>query len=247
MPLRYLAIQHFSRTACCLSLLVIALPAVVFGQAQASSGDLPSELKRALFDHKEALKVAREKLLVAFDTAQKKVKQQRRLSAQDRSELLDAVDAEKTRFEKAELYPWSEPMRDDFLKYLKAVKLAEADLSREFNREIEKTLKSGDEARATDLRRRLESITAPKPVAHWVHSAIANPDVVITMYSDGKFTDRDGAARCEWTFNNGVLVTKWPLGGGGIGTDTVRVAPDGLSYFGQNNNGVVISGKYHAK
>ena len=53
-----------------------------------------------------------------------------------------------------------------------------------------------------------------------------------------------GAGGEDRACHNGILTMKWPSGSGGFITDKVKVAADGLAYRGENQNGLLITGKF---
>ena len=202
-------------------------------------------MKKTLATHNKVMDKARVGLLEGFDTAAKNVRK-RKANALEKTHLFEVVEAEKARFEGTGEPPWSGPMRNDFTRYLTATPQSRALLQRVVESEVSKLLKAGDSESAKALSNEFEADISPQPVGRWVASAVGYPDVTITMSSNGKFTDRDGKPNCEWAYNNGILLMRWPSSFGGFADAKVQVSDDGLSYRGQDKAGVINTGKFVA-
>lgn len=229
---------------CLLEAMVLFL---VFGVGHSfvSGDEYSPTLKKAVATYDKVMAKAKEDLIKGFDSAAKAVTK-RRMNALEKTHLLEVVEAEKTRFEKSGEPPWSEPMRVEFLKYLKATSQARSALQRVVEAEVNKLLKDNESDAAKKLGAAFEASVAPQAVGRWVASAIGYPDVTVTLYSDGKFTDRDGKPNCEWAYENGVMLMRWPSSFGGFANVKVRVSEDGLTYRSDPNDGVLNTGRYVA-
>ena len=202
-------------------------------------------LKKALTTYQKVMTASKDDLLKGFDAAAKSVGK-RKTSAFEKTHLLAVLEAEKARFEKTGEPPWSEPMRAEFIKYLKATSQARTSLQRVVEADVNKSIKAGDNDAAKALSKEFEALVAPQTVGCWVHSAIGYPDVQATMYSNGKFTDRDGKPNGEWAYDNGLLLMRWPSSFGGFANVKVQVSDDGLTYRGGGDSpdSVLNTGRY---
>lgn len=208
-----------------------------------ADGEYSPTLKKAVATYDKVMGKAKADLIDGFDSAAKSIAK-RKANALEKTHLLEVVEAEKSRFIKSGEPPWSEPMRVEFQKYVKSTSQARIVLQRVVEAEVNKLLKSGESESAKQLSTAFEASVSPQAVGRWVHSAAGYPDVTITMYSNGKFTDRDGKPNCEWAYENGTIFMKWPSSFGGYANVKVQVSDDGLTYRNGPNDGVLNTGRY---
>lgn len=233
-----MAIHRRRLLAVVLCSLFMGTPSVMF-----SGDEYSPTLKKAAATYDKVMTKAKEDLIKGFDSAAKAVTK-RRMNALEKTHLLEVVEAEKARFVKSGEPPWSEPMRVEFLKYLKATAQARTALQRVVEAEVNKLLKANENEAAKKLGAAFEASVAPQAVGRWVASAVGYPDVEVTMYSNGKFTDRDGKPNCDWAYEDGVMLMRWPSSFGGFANVKVRVSDDGLTYSSDPNDGVLNTGRY---
>ncbi len=192
-----------------------------------------SEIARARAELERARSDARQKLLASFDATLKRLAKTD--DAADQSSLLAIVRAERTRFEKRGLLPWSEPMRASMLAYWHTVRAARDAIEQAYNVEIDLLAKQDKNDRVDQLRTELGEVLGDEVVARWNHQPPGNA-AVISLLIDGKIKEDSTAS---WSFDEeGVLRLRWPNGDapGGVWIDTCQVSPDGSSYAGENNN-----------
>ena len=188
---------------------------------------------RSVFD--KAREKDRDELLQRFDREVERITTQR-LAAEERAKRINILNAEKERFEKHGLIPWSESMRPYLVAYQKNRARAEAPLEKAFDQEIDKALRAKDTEEVNRLRADMSAVLGAKVLATW--------NQAIRLYSNGKIGSPDGNA--TWSFQNGTLTLRWPNAAapGGAWLDVCPVAADGLSYSGKNQRGTRISGNY---
>jgi hypothetical protein len=225
--------------------LVIAVPVAL---AAGGGDDQSTEIAKALAAYEKAKEKHQGELLKHFDDAADRIANKQKLGAEERAKRVEAVKAEKERFEKQGLIPWSEPMRPHLASYQKNVALAEAPLKKAFDRAIDRALKAKDNEQVNRLRADLATALDVKVVAAWFHKTeVPGSGHEIKLYSSGKIGGPD--SRATWTFQNGVLTLRWPepTAPGGAWVDSCSVSTDGQEYSGKNQKGVKIGGRYIAK
>lgn len=228
--------------------LTIAAIVLSFGgmavAAEGESQDSPALVKgKGLFQ--EAAKKAREKLLASFDTALEQIPEAK-WSADEKERVAKAVVAEKARFVSHGLAPWSAPMRLPYAAYRKQMDVAEAAIRRAFDVDIKKAAREKAVERVAELKNELAVLIPDQPIAYWTHLADNNPPVVIAMFADGSFTDRNAHRVCQWIVAKDKLSLKWPNGTSGqFFLDSCDLALDGSLYEGRNHANDRISGTYH--
>jgi serine/threonine protein kinase len=204
----------------------------------ASSGAtnrLPPEAKEAARAYEKACAEARAKFLAEFDTAVERLTRMKGPPDQ-RLQLIEAVKAEKKRFEDKHLIPWSEPMRPYLDKYFILNAAAEERLRRAYNSIILAQHKAKNESVIPDLQADLANLLRARIVARWRHFVDGKPSGVGTLYSNWKTNNPNG--NTTWSYANGVLIYRWPNSNmpGGLLIDTLNVSADGTTYAGTNNN-----------
>jgi hypothetical protein len=225
-----------------MSIALVIASAVVWA---AGADEPPTGLDKARSAYDKAREKHRGELLKRFDEVVERITTQKS-GAEERAKRIDVVNAEKERFEKDGLIPWSESMRPHLVTYQKNLGLAEAPLRKAFDREIDLALKAKDGEQVNKLRTDLAIALDVKVVATWTHDA-AGLKSETKLYSNGKLHSPNHKA--TWTFQNGVLALKWPNAAipGGVWTDTCTVSADGLTYSCKNQMGALLRGKYVEK
>jgi hypothetical protein len=189
----------------------------------------------------KAVKEADGKLLQQFERANEHLPA--KLTAAQKTALLDVVKAEKKRFEAHGYVPWSEPMRPATVAYLQAVQTARGQYRKVCETELEKAAKAKDEASARELADELRDMSEVRVVAFWGHQGGTGPRVRIVYYSNGTVNDPGG--KMTWFLDKtGRLVVRWPnpQAPGGAWVDTFQVSRDGKVFSGQNQRGFKING-----
>jgi hypothetical protein len=230
----------------CRSIGVVCLLAMsgVTTFADETSADSPALAKgKTLFA--SVSKAARDKLMASFDQVLMDIPEAKG-NEDDKARMLKAVTAEKARFEKENLAPWSAPMRTPYATYRKQFDSAAVAVRRAYDIDIKKAAREKDVSRVTALKNELDALLPDLPIAYWTHLAVNNPPVVIAMFADGSFTDRQAHRVCQYVVVKDKLLLKWPVGSPGqFVQDTCDIASEGLQYEGFNVAGDRISGSYH--
>jgi hypothetical protein len=232
----------------CLARTFVALT-ITAGVVRAATDEPPTEIEKARSAWEKAREKHQAELLKRFDDAAERIIKQK-LSAEERAKRVEVVKAEKERFEKDGLIPWSESMRPHLAGYQKNLALAEAPLKTAFDRGIDRALKAKNATEVNRLRADLAAALDAKVVATWYHTpppGFGLPPGELRLYSNGRIGSPD--AKATWSFQNGTLTLRWPnaTAPGGAFLDVCPVAADGLSYAGQNQNGHRMSGSYVPK
>jgi hypothetical protein len=220
------------------------------GAARAGGADdPPTEIEKARSAYKKAREKQQAELLKRFEDAADQIIKLK-LGAEERAKRVEVVKAEKERFEKEGLIPWSEAMRGHLAGYQKNLALAEAALSKAFETAMDRALRAKNTEEVNRLRADLTAALDAKIVATWHHTpptGFGLPAADLRLYSNGKIGSPD--AKATWSFQNGTLTLKWPnpMAPGGAYLDVCPVAADGLSYAGKNQNGHRMSGTYVTK
>lgn len=200
---------------------------------------LPPEAKEAAKAFNKSCDDARAKLLAKFDTALDQLAKIKG-STEQRLKLIEAVKAEKKRFDNSGLIPWSEPMRPYLAKYFAAVSAAEGKLRRAYNSLIHAQRRAKNERMVADLQADLKSLIAARLVARWrVIRDGRTPGYIVALYSNGIIHDGNGNATSgTWVYSEGVLIFRWPdpKAPGGAWLDKSNVSADGTAYAGANNS-----------
>ncbi len=131
----------------------------------------------------------------------------RKLATALRLKLIDAVKAEKRRFENAGLTPWSEPMRTPLAHYLAATAAAESKAHRAYNSLIEAQLLAKNDKAVALLRAAQANLIPIRVVARWKQFWDGNPGRTYELLSNrnGRVIGDGPAIGCTWLFANGVL------------------------------------------
>lgn len=200
-----------------------------------------ADLSKANTTYEEARNKARAELTRGFDQAIDKVGRQK-LAAEERLKMIDILKAEKERFEKKELIPWSEPMRPYLASYQRTLAAAEADLKRAYQRAIDRALKNKADDEIERLRTDLTAALDAKVLALWKHLP-GNQVRTIRLWSNGRLGE-DG--KSNWTYERGTLTLRFadPKAPGGFWIDVCQVSQDGTTYSGENQHKVQIGGRY---
>ena len=205
---------------------------------------IQSEIDQAEAEMEHSRDEARKKLLANFDATLKRL--EKGDPTAEVTALLDAVKAERNRFEKQSLLPWSEPMRTYMMAYLHSMRAARDTLGHAYTAEIEEQVRQENEDKAAQFRTKLQSIEADEVVARLRHQVGNDADNsnVISLYANGKIGHPQSDN--SWTFEGDVLSLRWPNpdAPGGTWVDTCTVSPDGKTYSGANQWRVAISGTY---
>lgn len=98
-------------------------------------------IKESAAAFEKARDTAQENLVGAFDTVPERLAKQK-LGLEERLRLVDIVSAEKKRFQKSGLLPWSEPMRPFLAKYLEKSRAMESKVMEEYNKHISQALQA---------------------------------------------------------------------------------------------------------
>ncbi|QJX00244.1 hypothetical protein [Frigoriglobus tundricola] len=231
----------------CLAQTLVAITIVTTFARVDGADDPPTEIEKARSAYEKAREKHQAELLKQFDEAAERITKQK-VAAEERAKRVDAVKAEKGRFEKEGLIPWSESMRPHLAGYQKNLAVAEAPLKKAFDRDIDRALKAKNTAHVNRLRADLITALDVKVVATWSHGTeVPGSGHEIQLYSNGKIGGPDSGA--TWTFQNGILTLRWPnaTAPGGAWVDSCSVSADGRTYSGKNQKGVRIGGYYVAK
>ncbi|CAN0403690.1 unnamed protein product [Phaeothamnion confervicola] len=231
----------------CPARVLVAIAIATAGAGGTRAADPPTEIEKARAAYEKAREKHQAELLKQFDEATERVTKQK-LGAEERAKRIDALKAERGRFEKDGLIPWSESMRAHLAGYQKNLALAEAPLKKAFDREIDRALKARNTEQVNRLRADLAAALDVKVVAAWSHGTEQpGSGHEIKLYSNGRIGGPDGGA--TWAFQNGVLTLRWPnpTAPGGAWVDVCPVAADGRTYSGKNQKGVRIGGYYLAR
>jgi serine/threonine protein kinase len=191
-----------------------------------------SEIEKARAQLEKSRAQARNKLLSDFDAT---------ITRLGKGALIEVVKAEKKRFEKSRLVPWSAPMRPYMLAYLFSLRAALQTAGHAYTAEIASQVESKNDQQAADLRAEWKAVQDGEVVARWRHHWPAG-NAVIILYANGKIGKPEGAD--TWKFENGVLTLLWPNPRvpGGMFVDTCPVSQDGKVYSGTNQFRARISG-----
>lgn len=226
--------------------MLVALVATGGAVWLARADEPPRHLKEARSAYEKARDKQRDELLRRFDDAVEGIGKQRQ-RGEERAKRVDVVNAERERFEKEGLIPWSEPMRHYLAGYQKNLKQAEDSLKKVYNTDIDKALRAKENHGVNQLRADLAVILDVKVVATWSHANERGDKEEIKLYSNGKMRDPDGGS--AWAFRNGTLTLTWPnaVAPGGAWVDNCTVSADGRTYTGKNQSGIRVGGAYVAK
>jgi hypothetical protein len=230
-----------------LAQMFVALVIASAGLRAVGADDPPTDLDKARLTYDKAREKHRTELLKHFDDELDRIPKQK-LAAEERAKRIDIVKAEKERFEKEGLIPWSESMRAHLAGYQKNLALAETSLRKAFDREIDRALKAKNAEEVNRLRADLAKALDANVVATWSHKPPPGlPPGTLRLYSNGKIGSPD--AKATWSFQGGTLTLRWPdpTAPGGAWLDVCPVSADGQSYAGKNQNGSRMGGSYVAK
>jgi hypothetical protein len=212
-------------------------------EARARPEPPKSEIDEARAQLERSGTEARKKLLAGFDATLKRLGKSKE-AAEENAARIDVVKAEKARFEKRNLLPWSEPMRPYMLAYLHSLRAVRETVGHVFSDEIDKQAGQKNQEQADQLRAEWQRLQGGEVVARWVHHVNMDSGGVISLYANGKIGDP--GSDNTWTFEGGVLTLRWPNSDapGGVWVDTCPVSSDGKTYSGENQQKVSISGDY---
>src|SRR5262245_46489518 len=125
----------------CLAWMFVALTITVGVVRAGGADEPPTELEKARSAYDKAREKQHAELLKRFDDVAERITKQK-LGAEERAKRVEVVTAEKERFEKKGLIPWSESMRSHLAGYQKNLALAETPLRKAFDRAIDRALKA---------------------------------------------------------------------------------------------------------
>jgi hypothetical protein len=231
----------------CLARMFVALMITMSIVPASGADDPPTEIEKARSAYEKAREKHQAELVKQFDNAAERITRLK-LGAEERAKRVDVVKAEKERFEKRGLIPWSESMRPHLAAYQKNLALAEAPLRKAFEQEMDRALKAKNTEQVNRLRADRAAALEAKVVATWFHTPPPGlPPTELRLYSNGTINGPD--AKPTWSFQNGTLTLRWPnpAARGGAFLDVCPVTADGLSYAGKNQDGSRISGTYVTK
>jgi hypothetical protein len=203
------------------------------GSARAHSESPQSESARARAEMERSRNEARQKLLASFDATLTRLAKTE--GPGHDAHLIAVVKAERARFEKRSLLPWSEPMRASMLAYWHAARAALDAVAQAYELQIDSLLKHKNKEKAEQLRAEMHELRGDEVVARWNH-VYPGGAKVISLCANGKIIEDSSAS---WTLDEGgVLRLRWPNSEGpdGVWIDTCQVSADGKTYAGENND-----------
>jgi tRNA A-37 threonylcarbamoyl transferase component Bud32 len=201
-----------------------------------------TEIEKARAQLERSRQEARKKLISDFESTLQHLARADPSGGGEKA-MIEVVKAERERFDRRGLLPWSEPMRPYMLAYLHAVRATRETIGHVYSAEIDELVRQKQGEKAGQLRAELRGLPGGEVAARWTHHWADNSKV-ITLCTNGKIDDPDGEE--SWTFENGVLRLRWPNpdAPGGTWIDTCTVSRDGKMYSGQNQLRAPISGVY---
>src|SRR5262249_55944890 len=159
-----LAKRRWGMRLACLARMFVALT-ITAGLVRAGGAqEPPTEIEKARSAYDKAREKHQAELLKRFDEAAERITKQK-LGAEERAKRVEVVKAEKERFEKQGLIPWSEWMRAYLAGYQKNLALAETPLRKAFDRAIDQALKAKNTEEVNRLRAALPAALDAKGVA----------------------------------------------------------------------------------
>src|SRR5262245_51769996 len=122
------------------------------------------EIQKANAKFERAKATAQDEIKKAFETALDRLAQQKG-GIDQRLKLIDAVKAEKERFEKSGSIPWSEPMRSYSAIYVKALQTLDGELQKSYRSVLDNLLKAKQQEHAEKLLADLKAVRGVHVVA----------------------------------------------------------------------------------
>lgn len=220
---------------------VLQQQAKLFGikpvEAKADAGLTPQlDVDKFVQQYAQACDRADKNLHEAFDKQIELVRKLPRLKADERQSQIEIIRVEKSTFEKHGTIPFSPVMRDDAIKYLKALAEADFQASKIYDKTIDYLTKKKDDAAAAEKVAEKKKVLAPKVVGKWQLTGInvKNNDIWI-MYSNGTFQ----FAKSSWALDKTRMITNHPNSAapGGAFVNTCTFEKNGQEFQIQNQTG----------
>ncbi len=231
---------HCSARTSCRSTRTFPFVAVIFFLSFNNCfADLPVQLQTSIDNGKEDLEAkyttAKQTLLAGFDKKIAQVRTAPKLNAEEKQNLIGAIEAQKAVFEKLEIIPFSPAMRDDVIVYLNTIQKAEISLAKAYDKGIEfHTKQSSDDAAKTLLANKRADL-APKVVGVWELKFAGDNRTNWTqiLQSDGS------TLAGSWTLDRKHIVIRTPDkdAPGGAWVLTCTPSQDGMRFEATNQLG----------
>jgi len=133
--------------------------------------ELPEAISRAIevaqTKYAEARTSAEKELLESFDAEIKLIRKQTKPKADEKQQLVEMVNAERSAFEEHGTLPFSPTMRTAMSNYLKRLRDARKPISQAYDKAIEHQTKSGDDLGASATAAEKKKIIDARSVAFW--------------------------------------------------------------------------------
>lgn len=225
------------------SLLLFIAASNCLGYGTDLPAKLQDDLDRGKTRFEEEIKTADEALRQSFDKAVNSARSLPKLSAEERRQMIDSIEAEKAIFEKLGHVPFSSVMRVDTVSYLNRIQKAEIAISKLYDRAIEyHTMHKNDESARLLVAEKKRAIE-PKVVAKWIETHPKNVTGTATLLSNGMLQEPKRVA--SWTLDKKQLVIslKDKNAPGGAWIDSWTISANGMQAEARNQKGYSYTAK----
>lgn len=202
------------------------------------AADLPANLKDGIDKANEAFEknmtAIKERMVKRFDAQDQAVRKNTQMKAVDRQAALDTLAAEKVRFEKYGLLPFSGLMRDDSMAYLKEVNAARLPALKAYDKGITHFQKGKNDTDAAALTTDMKATLRAKAVGVWVCSP-SDKKKDLELHLSDNYTIW-GDTKHSWSFSAEGFRTAIRGEDGGTANYVWKVGNKGDTALGDNKS-----------